>query len=550
MTPGRGTVCVLGCVVLGLDFFSAAGCDVRTQVLAPPGVVITGEAWPAEAARSADAVVETISVGTHLGATTPANDNYAVVKPLLATLGVRHVMELSPQADLTRVQELGGMGIHTQVWIAALDSYFQSALALAGPIDALEVDALTAGVTLDQTWLQGRRNFCGELFAAVKAARVAGVSVVGPDLLVPTNLALVDFGPCVDYGVVHRPKTIGPPTAKNAGGLSLDDETSLQRRLAGAQPLMLGLEGYSTAAGDPNGAVSEIVQAKYLVRLIFEAFNRDFVRVYLGGVTDRPDDVNVQNGVRTADTGAVASGFAAAEGLAHFDGTPKPSFIAAQNIIATLADAGASVTNGALPYRLDGAPATLHHTLLQKRDGTYLLALWQDVVSADSLQMVSITLRFPAAAKKVTTFVPQQAATATNHWENVRDVPIVVGDDVTLVAIAATNYCDRSMWTATASVRGDNSGPPGAIDGDLTTRWDSAHVQNGTDWFQVDFGGSVQLTSITLNNTETFPGDYPGAYEIRGSVDGVSFDGAPFVGGAGTNGSTVVNFAPRAVRAV
>jgi hypothetical protein len=155
-----------------------------------------------------------------------------------------------------------------------------------------------------------------------------------------------------------------------------------------------------------------------------------------------------------------------------------------------------------------------------------------------------------AEGRPLALVVVGQAATATNHWENVRDVPIVVGDDVTLVAIAATNYCDRSMWTATASVRGDNIGPPGAVDGDLTTRWDSAHVQNGTDWFQVDFGGSVQLTSITLNNTETFPGDYPGAYEIRGSVDGVSFDGAPFVGGAGANGSTVVNFAPRAVRAV
>ena len=60
----------------------------------------------------------------------------------------------------------------------------------------------------------------------------------------------------------------------------------------------------------------------------------------------------------------------------------------------------------------------------------------------------------------------------------------------------------------------------------------------------------MKLTKITLNNTMTYPDDYPGGYAVYGSSDGVTFDGTPFVTGTGTTGSTVITFAQRAVRAV
>jgi hypothetical protein len=113
------------------------------------------------------------------------------------------------------------------------------------------------------------------------------------------------------------------------------------------------------------------------------------------------------------------------------------------------------------------------------------------------------------------------------------------------------SYCDRARWTATASVTGgDGAGPPGGIDGDLTTRWANNHGQNGTDYYAVDFGGPVKLSKITLNNTQAYPDDYPGAYAVYGSSDGTTFDAAPFVTGAGTTGSTVITFGQRTVRAV
>ena len=118
-------------------------------------------------------------------------------------------------------------------------------------------------------------------------------------------------------------------------------------------------------------------------------------------------------------------------------------------------------------------------------------------------------------------------------------------------ANGSENHCDRSTWKATASVTGgDGAGPPGGIDGNLATRWANNHAQNGTDWYQVDFGGLVTLSRITLDNSQTYPNDYAGSYAVFASLDGVRFDAEPFVEGMGTPNVTVIDFTRRAVRAV
>ncbi|MEA2698477.1 MAG: glucosylceramidase [Myxococcales bacterium] len=115
---------------------------------------------------------------------------------------------------------------------------------------------------------------------------------------------------------------------------------------------------------------------------------------------------------------------------------------------------------------------------------------------------------------------------------------------------ALVDHCDRAQWTATASVwRDPVRSLAGAIDGDLTTRWGTGRNQDGTDWYQVDFGGPIKLSGITLNNQRAFPGDYPGAYAVYGSSDGTTFKG-PFVTGDGTVNMTVIQFPERTVRAI
>jgi hypothetical protein len=121
----------------------------------------------------------------------------------------------------------------------------------------------------------------------------------------------------------------------------------------------------------------------------------------------------------------------------------------------------------------------------------------------------------------------------------------------TSVVNATGNACVRTAWKASASVTGgDGGGPAAGIDGNLTTRWANNRPQNGSDWYEVDFGAFVKLAQITLNNTQAFPNDYPGSYAIYASLDGVQFEATPFVAGAGTPNATVINFSQRTVRAI
>ena len=82
-------------------------------------------------------------------------------------------------------------------------------------------------------------------------------------------------------------------------------------------------------------------------------------------------------------------------GLVRTNGTPKPSFVALKNLIRLLSDPGAAFTPGKLQYQLAGATNAIHHTLLQKRDGTFWLALFQEVVSFDQKTKEDVA---PAAA--------------------------------------------------------------------------------------------------------------------------------------------------------
>src|SRR5207249_12221368 len=67
-------------------------------------------------------------------------------------------------------------------------------------------------------------------------------------------------------------------------------------------------------------------------------------------------------------------------GLARFDMTHKPAYTAMKNTIALLQVPGATNTGGTLHYTLT-APSSVHHTLLQKSDGTTYLLLWNEVSS-------------------------------------------------------------------------------------------------------------------------------------------------------------------------
>ena len=86
----------------------------------------------------------------------------------------------------------------------------------------------------------------------------------------------------------------------------------------------------------------------------------------------------------------------------------------------------------------------------------------------------------------------------------------------------------RDGWIASASI--NNASPQNAIDGNPNTRWDTSGPQTGVNqWFSVNMRQPVTFNTVILD-TSGSPGDWPAAYAVYVSDDGVSW-GEPIATG-------------------
>jgi F5/8 type C domain len=101
-------------------------------------------------------------------------------------------------------------------------------------------------------------------------------------------------------------------------------------------------------------------------------------------------------------------------------------------------------------------------------------------------------------------------------------------------------------WTATASITAAGAAnlPPNAFDGDLTTRWTTGRAQMGNESFVVNFGKSLSVSEVVLDDT-TNPADFPAAYALDVSTDGTKF--TPVTTGTGQT-ITTISFAQVSAR--
>ena len=80
-------------------------------------------------------------------------------------------------------------------------------------------------------------------------------------------------------------------------------------------------------------------------------------------------------------------------GLIRYDRSAKPGFVATKNLIALLSDRGNRFAPGVLNYSLSGNTSNVSRVLMQKRDGSYYLALWVAKPRKDATpQAVTITV--------------------------------------------------------------------------------------------------------------------------------------------------------------
>lgn len=409
-------------MVLSLDWNGRHRCAPR-RAWPALALLVLALAVPSAAsavetpARTSDSFVDSIGVNTHtFFSDTVYHSRFSTVKQRLAELGVRHVREeLMPDRSdqYERLRELAGIGIRSTLIMGDPDdgagalrelvSIAKDELggALAAVEGSNEYDA--RGGT---GWAAALRDHQSRLYAAVKSdPALARLPVVGPSIVSHRKKdELGDISSVLDYGNVH---------SYPDGYLPEDNlSTHLGRAAANsaAKPVMATETGYHTALAwrGEHKPTSPEAAATYMPRLFLEYFRRGVARTFSYELLDKWDEPQERE-----------SNF----GLLHNDLSPKPAFLALRNTIAILSDPGPAFAPGALDFAFGGDQRELRHLLLQKRDGTFYLALWR----ADSVwDPVSRTPPAAAPTTPLTVEFGRRLHRAEVYMPNVSAAPIDV----------------------------------------------------------------------------------------------------------------------------
>jgi len=332
----------------------------------------------AEDAHSADAFVDSVGLNIHLHDGDTPYGNFPAVEKALRALGIRHVRDglidtqWMPYYD--RMNALGRDGIkcifitNPHQPVELLQSYpdrmkdsfegYEAPNEYDNSQDTHRVATLT--------------HFLPTLASAVKTIpHGSAFPIIGPSFvhnesysLFPRTSQYFAFSNLHNYFAGRNPGTSG---WGDDGYGSLTWDIDLVTRAWPGLPIVTTETGYQTDTTNPQG-IPESVEAKYLPRLLLEQYSHGIRRTYLYELVDvliPQQDIH--------------STF----GLVRSDFSPKPAFLSIQHLISLLADPGTPFAPSSLSFTLSGELSNVHHLLFEKRDGTYLIAIWQEVPSYD-----------------------------------------------------------------------------------------------------------------------------------------------------------------------
>jgi hypothetical protein len=336
---------------------------------------VTGQA---QNVHSADAFVDSIGLNIHLIDTDSPYGNFAAVEKALRALGIRHVrdglIDTQWMPYFARMNALGRDGIkcifitNPQETTELLQSYPERMKdSFEGYEAPNEYDE-----SHDRDWAATLNRFLPVLAIAVRTGDRGGkFPIIGPSFVHAESYSALrgtsqyfDFANLHNYFAGRNPGTSG--WGSNGYGSLPWDLDQMNKAWPGL-PIVTTETGYVNDVSNPQG-IPESVAAKYLPRLLLEQYAHGIRRTYL---YELADVTHAEQGIHNTF------------GLVRSDFSPKPAYLAIQHLIALLADPGATFTPPDLALSVSGESTNVHRLLFAKRDGTYVLAIWQEVPSYD-----------------------------------------------------------------------------------------------------------------------------------------------------------------------
>jgi hypothetical protein len=360
-----------------------------TLLLAIPAF---GQSGPMQA-QQADAFVGSIGVGTDLTYPGVYQNSWSYALQDLQNLGVRHIRDgyftnNSCSQCISEHQALHQSGIGANYVIPYSSSTTaQDIETLSSQVQDMEsIEAPNEcdnGTSCGSNPTTGVNNMLAFLPTLDQAGSALGIPVIGPSFLDYDYAEYSNVGNLsseMTYNNLHiyfGGMNPGTPPWGNYDQLGNGYDTFPfgldQAYIDGPNvPVWLTESGYiETPTTDSQEYVPQDVAASYVPRTLLLAFQAGFRRAFLFQLVTDPswgqDDYGLVNPDSTL--------------------SPRPAYVAVQNLIANLSDPGASFTPNQLPVSITvagGADPNLKEVLLQKRDGSFWLILWREVSSWDA----------------------------------------------------------------------------------------------------------------------------------------------------------------------
>jgi hypothetical protein len=326
----------------------------------------------------ADAFVDAVGADSVFSdPTEPYVTEWSRIGPELVSSGIRHLRDAGSGTKYdSRMAYLFSNGItHTlNAPIGSSAAKIRSIVSSGnGEVDAIEgPNEYDIDHSSQPDWTGTLKSYQSLLYTTVKNDPDAkGVNVLGPPLANANYYSLLgNLDSIEDAGSLHESSCDWNPGTYHSEGVA--SWIVAGRVSSPHKPLWTTEAGYTTDLTRPC-SVPQDVAAKYDTRLIAQYLMDGGGRLYFFQLVDTP-----------ADT---IFGF---KGLIDQYGKPKLQFTAISSLLNLISDPGAAPVIHPLTYAMSGETTNVETMLLQRRDGSYDMLIWQEVPSWDHNTRVRI----------------------------------------------------------------------------------------------------------------------------------------------------------------
>jgi hypothetical protein len=383
-------------------------------------------------ALQSDSFVDSVGVNMHVGDTTGSTyqTNPTLVQQEITRLGLRHARD---EFDST-YQQSGGYAKMaaiakngTKFNLIADPRLMGAASGVLTQISEVGVSTVESvegpneyDISGDPNWQSVVTAYQASLYSTIaKAYPVLGFSIEAADTSAFPEIGNQSAN--MDFGSMHSYSYPGDDQAPLSTASHFASNVSNANIVASPKSLYATEYGYYTST--PPG-VSQLAQSKYVPRAFLGYLAAGIKRTYV---------------YELLDEFAVPSNTEDNFGLVTTAGVEKPAFTSLMNLMALLADPGATFQPGSLPLTITGVTANVNTLLFQKRNGNYYLAIWVEENSYNTstkadiqnpMQFVIVSV--PSGVASWNLYDPsisttaQSSGTGSNIGVNVPDYPLIL----------------------------------------------------------------------------------------------------------------------------